>query len=206
MNRVLGGLLTRGYSIPNRAKRGLYHGKGIKTGEYRTKTNAVVKRRWLPNVHPAAYWSDLLGRKIHLRMTTKARRCIDKAAGFDNYILYTKPDLLGGEGSVGVALQLQMKRIVLEQKLRTEADYQATHFGGDADELYTEKIAALEPPVIDPATPVTERELKLREKVQKQCGRRLMQFKRRTPKGTVRIRNRKPHGRISMNLTANWAK
>lgn len=159
---------------------------------------------WRPNVHPASYMSDILGRKIKLRMTMKARRCIDKAYGFDNYILNTKPQLLGGEGSVGMQLQAEMRAVLKEQKMRQESEWQATHFGGNAEEIYNEKKAALVVPEIDPAAPVTEKELKLRLKKQKAIGRRQMHFRKRTKKGVVRLVHRKPYKFDNPKATASW--
>jgi large subunit ribosomal protein L28 len=66
------------------------------------------RRTWVPNTHPKTYFSNVLGRNCSFSVSAKAIRCIDKAGGFDSYILRTRDEYLGYEGSSGVALKHEM--------------------------------------------------------------------------------------------------
>ena len=68
-----------------------------------------TKRAWLPNVQSKTYRSDILKKSLDVRLTTHAMRCIDKAGGFDAYILHTSDKNLGTK-SLGVTLKKQMRR------------------------------------------------------------------------------------------------
>merc|ERR1712091_296376 len=70
-----------------RAKRGLYHGKQVRSGNHVSFSNKKTKRVWKPNVQPARLFSFELEKMFKLRVTTHALRCIDKAGGLDNYIM-----------------------------------------------------------------------------------------------------------------------
>jgi len=80
--------------------RSLFHGKETKSGNYFTEFRNAKRRLWRPNVFERNVYSEVLGRKLNLKFSTKALRCIRKYGGFDNYILLTKPknmDSLYGE-------------------------------------------------------------------------------------------------------------
>ena len=57
------------------------------------------------------YYSDILGIKLKLRVTTVAMRCIDKAGGFDAQYIFHTPDYKM-DSRVGVALKQRMHAIV----------------------------------------------------------------------------------------------
>ena len=65
---------------------------------------------WHPNVQRKQFYSDILGTKLKLRVTTAAMRCIDKAGGFDAYIYHTPDHKL--DSRLGVALKRRMQAIV----------------------------------------------------------------------------------------------
>ena len=69
-----------------------------------------TKRKWYPNVQRKTYYSDILGVKFQLRVTTKAMRCIDKAGGFDGYIMNTPSHKL--QSKLGEYLREEMKKEV----------------------------------------------------------------------------------------------
>ena len=48
------------------------------------------QRRWHPNVKKQHFFSDILDKKLTLEVTTKAKKCINRYGGFDNYILLTR--------------------------------------------------------------------------------------------------------------------
>ncbi len=53
--------------------------------------NSSHRRKFMPNTFDKALYSEILGKKINIEVSTKALRCMRKYGGFDNYILLTKP-------------------------------------------------------------------------------------------------------------------
>ncbi|XP_065835205.1 large ribosomal subunit protein bL28-like [Oscarella lobularis] len=78
-------------SIPKRAREGLFAGKGITFGHRVTFSNKKTKRTWKPNSQRRTYESEIMARSYTMNVTTAAMRWIDKAGGFDPYLLHT-PD------------------------------------------------------------------------------------------------------------------
>ncbi|EDQ85910.1 uncharacterized protein MONBRDRAFT_34085 [Monosiga brevicollis MX1] len=110
----------------NRAQRGLYAGKkvlfGVKSAEDK-KSPIKSLKIWKPNVFEKRYYSDILKRYTKVKVTTKAIRCIDKAGGFDNYILMTQPEKLDSE--LGMKLRVEMLQKMArraEHDMRREAN------------------------------------------------------------------------------------
>eukprot|EP00461_Guttulinopsis_vulgaris_P001611 UN01611 len=91
--------------IMNRARRGLFHGKHIMFGNNVAHSERKSRRTWMPNIHKKRFQSELLDKEIHINVTTKALKTMDKYGGFDNYMLKTRVEFLGGENSVGAKLQ-----------------------------------------------------------------------------------------------------
>ena len=54
-----------------------------------------TRRSWSPNVQVKWYYSELLNERFRLHVTTHAMRCIDKAGGFDHYLLFSPKHKLG---------------------------------------------------------------------------------------------------------------
>ncbi len=77
-------------------------------GNNRSHSEAKTRRTWLPNVQRKTFFSEILNRSIPINVTTKTIRCIDKAGGFDNYMVRTRDEFLGHTGSRGVALKNEM--------------------------------------------------------------------------------------------------
>lgn len=73
-----------------RADRGLYAGKGISFGNTVSDFGNTNRRSWKPNVQRVSLFSETLGERIRLRVTTEALRRIDHDGGLDNYILNQK--------------------------------------------------------------------------------------------------------------------
>jgi large subunit ribosomal protein L28 len=70
---------------------GLYSSRKIRFGNivsehYKTKT----RRTWKPNVHHKRLWSEALGQFVRTRCVARTLRSIDKAGGFDQYLLGDK--------------------------------------------------------------------------------------------------------------------
>ncbi len=69
-----------------------------------------VNRTWEPNVQIATLHSKILNEKFTLKVTTKALRWIDKAGGFDRYILDTPGRKL--QSRTGMLLKLYLQNVV----------------------------------------------------------------------------------------------
>mmetsp|Transcript_7568 Transcript_7568/g.8607 ORF Transcript_7568/g.8607 Transcript_7568/m.8607 type:complete len:146 (+) Transcript_7568:85-522(+) len=107
----------RKVTVMGRAKRGLYHQKHIQFGNTVSHSHHKERRTWKPNVFKKRFRSDLLKETIQVQVTTSALRCIDKAGGFDNYLLNTRPKWLGPSDGAAMHLRQRLK----EAKARCEA-------------------------------------------------------------------------------------
>lgn len=69
-------------------------GKGVMSGNNVSHSNRRTRRRFLPNVQGKILHSDILGRKIRLKITTHALRTVESKGGLDGYLLGAKDDKL----------------------------------------------------------------------------------------------------------------
>eukprot|EP00126_Sphaerothecum_destruens_P013493 Sdes_comp23094_c0_seq1m21416 len=108
------GLLNkfRGYgsSQPNRSLRGLFDGKNIGSGNQVSFSERKSRRKWLPNVQPKIYFSNLFNESLKIKVTASAIRSIDKAGGIDYYLLNSKLDRLGT--GLGWDLRTRLRRVI----------------------------------------------------------------------------------------------
>ncbi len=56
-----------------------------------------TKRKFLPNLQNTSFYSDILGKKISLRVTSKGIKTVEKNGGIDTYILSLKNSKLNVE-------------------------------------------------------------------------------------------------------------
>ena len=56
-----------------------------------------TKRRFLPNLQNTSFFSEILGKNIRLKVTSKGIKTVEKNGGIDNYILGLKNSLLNDE-------------------------------------------------------------------------------------------------------------
>ncbi|KAF8523763.1 mitochondrial 50S ribosomal protein L28-like protein [Hysterangium stoloniferum] len=98
-----------------RAALGLFHGKTKIYGNSVPFSMHKTRRSWLPNSHNKALYSELMGTWIRTTVTARTLRCIDKVGGVDNYLLNTKPELLGYEG-------MRLRVMVRERRRQLEAE------------------------------------------------------------------------------------
>ena len=49
-----------------------------------------TKRRFFPNLQNTSFFSEILGKKIKLKVTSKGIKTVEKNGGIDNYITKTK--------------------------------------------------------------------------------------------------------------------
>jgi large subunit ribosomal protein L28 len=77
------------------------------SGQNVSHSNRKSKRRFEPNLQHAHLHSDALGRTVHLRVTTRALRTVQKNGGLDAYLLKSDDAKLPPEA-------LALKRQVLK--------------------------------------------------------------------------------------------
>ena len=64
-------------------------GKGVLTGNNVSHANNRTRRRFLPNLQDASLLSDVLGKAVRMRLSTRAIRTIEQKGGIDAYLLAT---------------------------------------------------------------------------------------------------------------------
>jgi len=65
------------------AKRCQITGKTVMSGNNVSHANNRTRRRFLPNLQHATMQSEVLGRRVSLRLSTSAMRTIEKRGGHD---------------------------------------------------------------------------------------------------------------------------
>lgn len=82
-------------------------GKATVFGHNVSHSNRKTPRRFNPNLQQATLFSDVLRRKIALRVSTRALRSVQKRGGLDAYLLSTADARLAPEG---LKLKRRVKR------------------------------------------------------------------------------------------------
>ena len=72
------------------AKRCQLTGKSVMYGNNVSHANNRTRRRFLPNLQSASMQSDILDRKISLRVSTSAMRTVEKHGGLDAFLAKAK--------------------------------------------------------------------------------------------------------------------
>jgi large subunit ribosomal protein L28 len=72
------------------AKRCQISGKTVMSGNNVSHANNRTRRRFLPNLQTMRMQSDILGRKISLRVSTSAMRTVEKHGGLDAFLLQAR--------------------------------------------------------------------------------------------------------------------
>ena len=71
--------------------------KGNMVGNKVSHSQIKTKRRFLPNLQIASFFSDILGRFVKLRVSVSTMRTIEHNNGIDAYLAKTKPSKLTAE-------------------------------------------------------------------------------------------------------------
>ena len=79
------------------AKRCQLTGKGVMSGNNVSHANNRTRRRFLPNLQSASMQSDILDRKVSLRVSTSAMRTVEKHGGLDAFLLQARNSELADE-------------------------------------------------------------------------------------------------------------
>ena len=56
-----------------------------------------TKRRFLPNLQNTSFFSEILGKNIRLKVTSKGIKTVEKNGGIDKYLLNSKNSKLNNE-------------------------------------------------------------------------------------------------------------
>ena len=72
------------------AKRCQLTGKSVMYGNNVSHANNRTRRRFLPNLQSTSMPSEILGRKVSLRVSTNAMRTVEKHGGLDAFLLQAR--------------------------------------------------------------------------------------------------------------------
>ena len=56
-----------------------------------------TRRRFLPNLQNVSFFSEILGKKVKLKVSSKGIKTVEKKGGIDNYVITTKSSILSPE-------------------------------------------------------------------------------------------------------------
>jgi large subunit ribosomal protein L28 len=82
-------------------------GKEPQFGHNVSHSNRKTNRRFDPNLQKTTFYSEALGRRIGLRVSTRALRSVQKKGGLDAYLAKTSDAALAPEG---LRLKRRVKR------------------------------------------------------------------------------------------------
>lgn len=71
--------------------RGLFHGQKTKTIFQIAENDGKTRRKWSPQAYKKVFFSDILERRIEVKVSDLALKEIKRLGSFDNYILLTAP-------------------------------------------------------------------------------------------------------------------
>ena len=49
-----------------------------------------TKRRFYPNLHNVSFFSEILGKRVKLKVSSRGIKTVEKSGGIDDYIIKTK--------------------------------------------------------------------------------------------------------------------
>ena len=64
-------------------------GKSFQTGNNVSHAKNRTKRRFLPNLQSISFMSEILGKKIQLKVATSTIRTVEKKGGLDEFLINT---------------------------------------------------------------------------------------------------------------------
>ena len=73
------------------ARRCAITGKGVLTGNIVSHANNKTRRRYLPNMQEASFFSEILGTPMRMRLSVNGMRTVEHNGGIDSFLLGT-PD------------------------------------------------------------------------------------------------------------------
>ncbi|PZW45620.1 large subunit ribosomal protein L28 [Humitalea rosea] len=89
-------------------------GKGVLAGNNVSHANNKSRRRFLPNLQDASFFSDVLGVPVRMRLSTNGIRTLEHNGGLDAFLMTTPNRRLPVEAQV-------LKRRILRCKIKRDA-------------------------------------------------------------------------------------
>ncbi len=89
-------------------------GKGVQAGNNVSHANNKTRRRFLPNLQEASFFSDVLGTPVKMRLSTNGIRTVEHNGGLDAFLITTPNRNLPVEAQV-------LKRRILRAKVKRDA-------------------------------------------------------------------------------------
>jgi large subunit ribosomal protein L28 len=74
-------------------------GTHVQYGHNVSHSNRRTQRRFLPNLQRVSFYSDALGTRVPLRVTTRAIRTVEKVGGLDAFLVKADEAKLPPEGA-----------------------------------------------------------------------------------------------------------
>ncbi len=68
-----------------------------------------TKRRFLPNLQNVSFFSETLGKKIRLKVTSKGIKTVEKKGGIDSFLMSSKDSGLSSE-------VMKIKKVILSKQ------------------------------------------------------------------------------------------
>ena len=73
-------------------------GKSVMTGNNVSHANNKTKRCFVPNLQNITMYSEILDKKVKLKIAVSSLRTVEKNGGLDSFLLKTKKVNLGSKG------------------------------------------------------------------------------------------------------------
>ena len=70
-----------------------------------------TKRRFLPNLQNVSFFSETLGKKIRLKVTSKGIKTVEKKGGIDSFLMSSKDSGLSSE-------VMKIKKVILSKQTK----------------------------------------------------------------------------------------
>ncbi len=83
-------------------------GKAVMVGNNVSHSNRKTRRRFLPNLMVASFFSDRLGKSFSLRVSANAIRTVDHNGGIDSYLLSVADEGLSRDA---LRIKKQLKKL-----------------------------------------------------------------------------------------------
>ncbi len=71
-----------------------------------------TKRRFYPNLHNVSFFSEVLGKKVRLKVSSRGIKTVEKNGGIDNYVIRSKNSSLTDETK-------KLKKLILAKTSKT---------------------------------------------------------------------------------------
>ena len=72
-------------------------GKKPMSGNNVSHAHNKTRRRFLPNLQNVSFFSEILGKKVRLKVSSKGIKTVEKKGGIDNYVITSKSSVLAPE-------------------------------------------------------------------------------------------------------------